>query len=120
MQRHLSKSLFVSISIRIEVGGTVEHIGLERFCCDSGKTKQIYAAKCACVCVCVHVKRSRSSSVITVTRLRGRQPGFDLWQRKGEDIFLFTTASRPVLGPTQHPVQRGNGGCLPGSKTAGA
>jgi hypothetical protein len=29
--------------------------------------------------------------------------GFE--SRQGLGIFLFTTASRPVLGPTQHPIQ---------------
>jgi hypothetical protein len=29
--------------------------------------------------------------------------GFESWQGMG--IFLFTTASRPALGPTQLPIQ---------------
>jgi hypothetical protein len=29
--------------------------------------------------------------------------GFDSWQE--HEIFLFSTASRPVLGPTQPPIQ---------------
>jgi len=29
---------------------------------------------------------------------------FESWQSLG--IFLFTTASKPVLGPTQPPIQR--------------
>jgi hypothetical protein len=43
--------------------------------------------------------------------------GFDSWQRLG--IFLFTTASRPALGPTQPPIQWVQG-AFPGSKAAGA
>jgi hypothetical protein len=31
------------------------------------------------------------------------QPGFD--SRQGQEIFLFITASRPVLGSTQPPIQ---------------
>jgi hypothetical protein len=34
--------------------------------------------------------------------LPGR-PGFD--SRQGQEIFLFSTASRPTLGPTQLPIQ---------------
>jgi hypothetical protein len=30
--------------------------------------------------------------------------GFESWQGLG--IFMFTTASRPALGPTQSPIQR--------------
>jgi hypothetical protein len=35
-------------------------------------------------------------------RLQAGQPSFDSWQGK---IFLFSTASRPALGPTQPPIQ---------------
>jgi hypothetical protein len=36
--------------------------------------------------------------------------------RQGQDIFLFSTAFRPVLGPTQPPNQWGD---FPGGKAAG-
>jgi hypothetical protein len=42
--------------------------------------------------------------------------GFE--SRQGLEIFLFTTASRLALGPTQPPM--GTGGSLPESKAAGA
>jgi hypothetical protein len=35
-------------------------------------------------------------------------------------IFLFTTASRTTLGPTQPPIQWVTGGSFPGGKVAGA
>jgi hypothetical protein len=35
-------------------------------------------------------------------------------------IFLFSTASRPTLGPTQPPIQWVTGGDFPGDKAAGA
>jgi hypothetical protein len=44
---------------------------------------------------------------------RGSIPG------RGRD-FLYSTASRPSLEPTQPPIQRGTGGSFPGSKAAGA
>jgi hypothetical protein len=40
-------------------------------------------------------------------QLRAGRPGFDSQQCK---IFLFSTASRPTLGPTQPPIQ-----CVPGA-----
>jgi hypothetical protein len=43
---------------------------------------------------------------------------FESWQSLG--IFLFTTASKPVLGPTQAFYPMGTNGFLPGSKVAGA
>jgi hypothetical protein len=42
--------------------------------------------------------------------------GFE--SRQGLGIFLSTTASRPVLGPTQPPVDTRRS--FPGSKAAGA
>jgi hypothetical protein len=46
---------------------------------------------------------NRDSSVSIATRLRTGRPGFDSRQRLA--IFLLTTASRPVLEPTQPPIQ---------------
>jgi hypothetical protein len=48
---------------------------------------------------------SRRSSVNIVTRLRTGIPGFDSRYGEGRDFFLFFTASRPVLGPTQPHIQ---------------
>jgi hypothetical protein len=42
--------------------------------------------------------------VSIVTGLRAGRPGFDPLQ--GQGIFLFATASRSAVGPTQSPVQR--------------
>jgi hypothetical protein len=47
--------------------------------------------------------RIRDISVSIVTRLRTGRLGFDSQQDKG--TFLFTTASRLALGPSQSPVQ---------------
>jgi hypothetical protein len=49
------------------------------------------------------VRTVQSSWVSTVTRLRTGRQGFNSQQKQG--IFLFTTASRLVLGPTQPPIQ---------------
>jgi len=38
-----------------------------------------------------------------VTRLRAGRSELDSWQEQG--LFLFATESRPVLGPTQPPIQ---------------
>jgi hypothetical protein len=40
--------------------------------------------------------------------------------QKGLGIFLFTTASRPILGPTQSRIQYVPGGSFSGGKAAGA
>jgi hypothetical protein len=42
--------------------------------------------------------------------------GFD--SRRELGIFLFSTASRPVLGPNQLPVKWVSGGTFPGGKAA--
>jgi hypothetical protein len=49
-------------------------------------------------------------------RLRTGRPGFDSRQCK---IFLFSTASRPALGPTQPPVQWVPGAFSPGVQRQG-
>jgi hypothetical protein len=46
--------------------------------------------------------RSRDS-LIGSDGLRAGRQGFD--SRQGQEIFLFSTASRPALGPTQPPTQ---------------
>jgi hypothetical protein len=38
-----------------------------------------------------------------VTRTRAERPGFE--SRQGLEIFLFTTAFRPALRPTEPPIQ---------------
>jgi hypothetical protein len=47
-------------------------------------------------------------------------PGLDEWSsipgRGNDDIFLFATASRPALGPTQPPIQWVPGSLTPGAK----
>jgi hypothetical protein len=47
-----------------------------------------------------------------VSRLSTVPPGFGSWQ--GQRYCLFTTASRPALGPTQPPIQ-----WVPGVKRPG-
>jgi hypothetical protein len=49
--------------------------------------------------------------------LRPGRPGFDSWQE--QVILLFSTASRPALGPTQPPIQWVPG-IFAGGKVAGA
>jgi hypothetical protein len=50
--------------------------------------------------------QSRDSLVGIATRLRARQSGFlEFDSRRCLGIFLFTTASRMVLGPIQPPIQ---------------
>jgi hypothetical protein len=43
------------------------------------------------------------SSVGIATKLRAGRPGLD--SRQGQEIFLYITASKPALGPTQPPIQ---------------
>jgi hypothetical protein len=49
------------------------------------------------------VKNIFETKSIVVQLLRAGQMRFD--SRQGPEIFLLGAASRPVLGPTQHPVQ---------------
>jgi hypothetical protein len=51
----------------------------------------------------IHLLGDRDSSLSIMTRLRGGRPGFNSWQ--GQEIRLFSIASRPALGPTQTPIQ---------------
>jgi hypothetical protein len=51
------------------------------------------------------------------TSWKAKESGFDF--RQGQQIFLFSTASRPVLEPIQPPVNC-IGSLFPGGKTAGA
>jgi len=46
---------------------------------------------------------TRDSSVSFMTELPAGRPWFDFQQEQG--LFLFVTAFRPTLGPTQPPVQ---------------
>jgi hypothetical protein len=55
----------------------------------------------------------RNSSV----GIRSGQPGVD--SRQGQEIFLFSTASREALGPAQSPVKREPGALSPGVKRPG-
>jgi hypothetical protein len=45
------------------------------------------------------------------------RPGFNSWQ--GQEIFLFSTVSRPALGPTQPPIQWVTGALSPGVEWQG-
>jgi hypothetical protein len=61
--------------------------------------------------------RSRDSSVGVATRLHVGRPGFDSLQ--GKEIFLYSTVSRSVLGPTQLPIRCVLGAISPGVKRPG-
>jgi hypothetical protein len=50
--------------------------------------------------------------------LRAGRPGFD--SRQGQEIFLFSTASRSALRPTQPPMQWVLVAFFPAGKTPGA
>jgi hypothetical protein len=52
------------------------------------------------------------NSVTVTTRLRTGRPGLN--SRQGQDIFLYSTVSRLVLGPTQTSIQ-----CVPGALSLG-
>jgi len=58
----------------------------------------------------------RTSGIAMCDGLDGQ--GFEILHGLG--IFLFTTVSRPALGPTKPPIQRVPGGSFPGGKVAGA
>jgi len=64
-----------------------------------------------------HIFGSRVSSGSIETRLWAGGPGFD--SRKGKYFFLFTTASRPALGPPR-ALPNGYQGFFPGGRAAGA
>jgi hypothetical protein len=49
--------------------------------------------------------------------LRAGRPGFDF--RQGREILLYSSASRPALGPTQPPIQRVPGVLSPVVKRPG-
>jgi hypothetical protein len=61
--------------------------------------------------------QSHGSSASIVTRLRSGRLRFD--SRKVHGIFLFATASRPALGPTQFPFQCVRGALFPELKQPG-
>jgi hypothetical protein len=44
-------------------------------------------------------------------------PVFDF--RQGQEVYLFFTASKPALGPTQPPIEWVQGGSYPGVTAAG-
>jgi hypothetical protein len=62
--------------------------------------------------------QGRDSSVGIEIRLRAGRSGFN--SREGLGIFLFATASRPAVQPTQPPYPMGTVGSFRGSKAAGA
>jgi hypothetical protein len=53
----------------------------------------------------LQLSKNKASLVSIMTRLRDARPGFDSWHGQERVSFFFTTASRPVLGPTQPPIQ---------------
>jgi len=46
-----------------------------------------------------------TKSMSVVIRLQAGRSGLDSRQKQGKGFFLFASASRPVLGPTQPPIQ---------------
>jgi hypothetical protein len=61
--------------------------------------------------------RSWDCSVRIARRLQAGRSGFDSWQEN--EIFLFSTASKPTLGPTQSPIQWVSGALSQGLKGHG-
>jgi hypothetical protein len=61
--------------------------------------------------------RSRESSFGIATGYGTGQPGFD--SRSGQKIFVYSTASRPALGPTQRSIQMDTEGCFSEIKRPG-
>jgi hypothetical protein len=70
------------------------------------------------VCLTFYPKGdSQDNSVGIATRLRPGRSGFN--SRQGLRIFLFTTTSRPALGPIQLPIQCVTGVFFPRVKRQG-
>jgi len=67
--------------------------------------KQIYTSSMSKQLRSIIIIKSRGSSVSIVTKLRDVLPGLNYRQGYGRILFLFSTASRPALGPTHPPVQ---------------
>jgi hypothetical protein len=59
----------------------------------------------AAMLVNAEIGQCTGSSVSILTRLRAGRPRFDSQVVQWRDVFLFATASRPVVGPTQPPTQ---------------
>jgi hypothetical protein len=64
---------------------------------------QISVNKFIYKCLKLHCRDS-SLSILMAKGWRTKESGFDFWQ--GQEIFLFSTASRLAMGLTQPPIQR--------------